>query len=113
MSTRLPNGIAISAPITPEYAQILTSDKLPSTLVQKKEFASHILKSGRHLLTLINEILDLAKIESGAVALSTPASGLTSLPRPERSGKVIGRSHPYPPICSAGASRSPAQSSER
>jgi len=52
------------------FAQILTSDSLPSTLEQKKEFANHILKSGRHLLTLINEILDLAKVESGTVTLS-------------------------------------------
>jgi signal transduction histidine kinase/ActR/RegA family two-component response regulator len=52
------------------FAQILTSESLPSTLQQKKEFANHILKSGRHLLTLINEILDLAKVESGTVTLS-------------------------------------------
>ncbi|MEH6437006.1 ATP-binding protein [Massilia sp. DD77] len=52
------------------FAQILTSNTLPSTLEQKKEFANHILKSGRHLLTLINEILDLAKVESGTVTLS-------------------------------------------
>ena len=52
------------------FAQILTSDSLPSTVAQKKEFAGHILKSGRHLLTLINEILDLAKVESGTVTLS-------------------------------------------
>jgi signal transduction histidine kinase/CheY-like chemotaxis protein len=52
------------------FAQILTSESLPSTLAQKKEFANHILKSGRHLLTLINEILDLAKVESGTVTLS-------------------------------------------
>jgi signal transduction histidine kinase/ActR/RegA family two-component response regulator len=52
------------------FAQILTSDALPTTEAQKKEFANHILKSGRHLLTLINEILDLAKVESGTITLS-------------------------------------------
>jgi signal transduction histidine kinase/CheY-like chemotaxis protein len=61
------------------FAQILTSDTLPSTLEQKKEFANHILKSGRHLLTLINEILDLAKVESGTVSLSMEPVGLAEM----------------------------------
>jgi len=61
------------------FAQILTSDTLPSTLEQKKEFANHILKSGRHLLTLINEILDLAKVESGTVTLSMEPVALTDI----------------------------------
>lgn len=52
------------------FAQILTSESLPTNDTQKKEFANHILKSGRHLLTLINEILDLAKVESGTITLS-------------------------------------------
>ena len=55
------------------FAQILTAESLPTTDAQKKEFASHILKSGRHLLTLINEILDLAKVESGTISLSMEA----------------------------------------
>jgi signal transduction histidine kinase/ActR/RegA family two-component response regulator len=61
------------------FAQILTSDVLPSTPEQKKEFAHHILKSGRHLLTLINEILDLAKVESGTVSLSMEPVGLSDM----------------------------------
>ena len=52
------------------FGQLLDSDDLPSTPAQKKEFVEHILKAGRHLLTLINEILDLAHIESGKVTLS-------------------------------------------
>ena len=61
------------------FAQILTSDTLPSTLEQKKEFANHILKSGRHLLTLINEILDLAKVESGTITLSMEPVALADI----------------------------------
>jgi signal transduction histidine kinase/CheY-like chemotaxis protein len=61
------------------FSQILASETLPSTLEQKKEFANHILKSGRHLLTLINEILDLAKIESGAVNMSIEPVALADI----------------------------------
>jgi signal transduction histidine kinase len=52
------------------FAQILASKDMPTTPEQKLEFSGHILRSGRHLLTLINEILDLAKVEAGAVSLS-------------------------------------------
>jgi signal transduction histidine kinase/ActR/RegA family two-component response regulator len=61
------------------FAQILAADKLPTTPEQKKEFAGHILKSGRHLLTLINEILDLAKVEAGALTLSMEPVGLAEV----------------------------------
>jgi len=52
------------------FGQLLESPDLPSTPAQKTEFIEHIMKAGRHLLTLINEILDLAHIESGKVMLS-------------------------------------------
>lgn len=52
------------------FGEILVSQNIPSTPQQKIEFTHHILKAGRHLLTLINEILDLAQVESGKVSLS-------------------------------------------
>jgi signal transduction histidine kinase/ActR/RegA family two-component response regulator len=61
------------------FAQILVSNDLPTTPEQKKEFAGHILKSGRHLLTLINEILDLARVEAGALSLSMEPVGLAEV----------------------------------
>jgi signal transduction histidine kinase/ActR/RegA family two-component response regulator len=61
------------------FAQILGSDGLPASDAQKREFAGHIIKAGDHLLTLINEILDLAKVESGTVALSMEPVGLDDI----------------------------------
>ncbi|MGA9750234.1 MAG: PAS domain S-box protein [Acidobacteriota bacterium] len=51
------------------FAQLLESDSPPPTPVQK-ESLGQILRAGWHLLKLIDEILDLAKVESGKVPLS-------------------------------------------
>ncbi|WP_082616013.1 PAS domain S-box protein [Massilia sp. Root418] len=61
------------------FTQLLNNDTLPITGEQRKTFMSHILKAGEHLLTLINEILDLAKIESGTVMFSMEPVGLDEL----------------------------------
>lgn len=52
------------------FGQLLTSDVMSPTEEQKKTFTGHILRAGRHLLELINEILNLAQIESGHLSLS-------------------------------------------
>ena len=52
------------------FAQLLASDTLRPTPEQRTDFTDYILKAGRHLLVLINEVLDLAKIESGTLTLS-------------------------------------------
>lgn len=49
------------------FAQLLDLNDLNS---DDRDAVDHILKGGNHLLTLINEVLDISRIESGEVALS-------------------------------------------
>jgi PAS domain S-box-containing protein len=51
------------------FAQLMESDSPPATPSQKESIAQ-ILQAGWHLLKLINEILDLAKVESRQVPMS-------------------------------------------
>jgi signal transduction histidine kinase len=47
------------------FAQILESDTRDPLTSKQLDRLSKILKSGRHLLTLINDLLDLIKVDSG------------------------------------------------
>ena len=51
------------------FAQLMESESPPPTVAQKESIAQ-ILQAGWHLLKLIDEILDLAKVESRQVPLS-------------------------------------------
>lgn len=47
------------------FAEIMFNDKVGPVSVEHKEYLGDILSSSRHLLQLINDVLDLAKVESG------------------------------------------------
>ncbi|HUF02293.1 MAG TPA: PAS domain S-box protein [Gaiellaceae bacterium] len=52
------------------FAQVLELDELTT---EQRENVGHIMLAGRHLLSLINEILDVAQIEAGRLELSLQA----------------------------------------
>ncbi len=60
------------------FAQLMESDASAPTKTQK-ESIGQILQAGWHLLKLINEILDLAKIESGKLSLSLESVSLAEV----------------------------------
>lgn len=60
------------------FAQLLESSSSPPTPSQKRSI-DQILAAGWHLLELVNEILDLAQIESGRVVMSRDAVSLENV----------------------------------
>jgi len=60
------------------FAQLMESDATPATPSQKASI-DEILRAGWYLLELINEILDLAQIESGKLSLSPEPTSLAEV----------------------------------
>ncbi|MBL8423222.1 MAG: PAS domain-containing protein [Candidatus Accumulibacter phosphatis] len=60
------------------FAQLLDAGTPPPTIAQKRSI-DQVLKAGWHLLGLINEVLDLALIESGKLSLSMQAVSLAEV----------------------------------
>lgn len=62
------------------FSEVLQSELLgPHQVPQYKEYAGDIHRSGQHLLNLINELLDLSRIEAGKYELNEEAVSLIDI----------------------------------
>ena len=52
------------------FSEILHAEEAGDLNALQKEYLLNVLESGRHLLTLINDVLDIAKIEAGRMDLA-------------------------------------------
>ena len=61
------------------FAQLLQRDKKEPLSARHKERVDQILKGGEHLLRLIDDVLDLARIEAGKISISTEPVGVAEV----------------------------------
>jgi signal transduction histidine kinase/CheY-like chemotaxis protein len=52
------------------FSELLDQEIFGSLTTRQKEYVGYVVQSGRHLLALVNDILDLSKIEAGRMELS-------------------------------------------
>ncbi|MGE5184163.1 MAG: response regulator [Acidobacteriota bacterium] len=78
------------------FTELLHDGQVPAESPQHQEFLGDILASGRHLLQLINDVLDLAKVEAGkldfrpeAVELGRLVGEVVSITRGTAAAKQI------------------------
>ena len=61
------------------FGQLLETDSANPLNAQQRGRVEELLRGGRHLLSLINEVLDLARIEAGTLQLQLQPVGLAAL----------------------------------
>src|SRR2546423_890851 len=61
------------------FSQLLHDEVVGPLSEEQKEYLGDVLASGKHLLALINELLDLAKVEAGKMTFSPEVVNLEQL----------------------------------
>jgi PAS domain S-box-containing protein len=61
------------------FAQLLQRDKKTPLTERQRDKVDHILRGGEHLLRLIDDVLDLARIEAGRITISLEAVSLSEV----------------------------------